>query len=90
MHPINLTLDEFYENKNIECKQGVATMRIKDRTTEFFSIVSVRSGQQPQYDVRSPRSALRHHTRFTLAALEVNNGVQSLLSKLEKLTKRTI
>ncbi len=75
------------------------SQRIKDRTTEFFAAVNIksqttfggayqglRSGDVPL----SPKSALRHHSEFTSAALDINNGIQSLLNKLEKLTKRTI
>lgn len=79
-------------------------MRIKDRTAEFFAAVSLKSNLngpyvQAQFDQhllpqggapKSPRSVVGQHTRFTMAALEINNGIRSLLGTLEKLTKRNI
>jgi len=76
-------------------KQGISIddsqMRIKDRTAEFFSALSVRSRQSGPTDfnapLMSPRTAIRQHTQFTLAALQVNSDIRGLLGKLEKLAK---
>lgn len=73
-------------------------MKIQDRTTEFFAAVSLKSSNRGSYGnqfdlhdasaARSTKSAIGHHSRFTQAALEVNNGIRSLLTTLENLTKR--
>lgn len=75
-------------------------MMIKDRTAEFFSAVSVKSGNYMANEAAtdyqrspllSPKSQtaqkLRQHSQFTQMSLEVNSGIQNVLGKLEKLTK---
>lgn len=69
-------------------------LRIRDRTSEFFSAVAVKTNarhssayHQPHAHEPALRSPLRQHGQFTAAAIQINGGIQALLSKLEKLTR---
>lgn len=91
----------YFLRMGVDSADTTCAMRIKDRTAEFFAAVSLKSNlngpyAQAQFDQhllpsgdppKSPRWVVGQHTRFTVAALEINNGIRSLLGTLEKLTK---